>query len=71
MIINEIKCLVNISLGLVGGCIPCIPPCVRACSQRPLMICSPVELLQNRMDTKLPVPSSIGIVIPGSVRPAF
>jgi len=21
------KCHVNISLGLVGGCIPCIPPC--------------------------------------------
>jgi len=31
MIFNEIKCHVNTSLGLVGGCIPCIPPCVRAC----------------------------------------
>ena len=28
-------------------------------------------LLQNRMDTKDPVPSSIGVVIPGSVRLAF
>jgi len=27
MIFNEIKCHVNTSLGLVGGC---IPPCVRA-----------------------------------------
>ena len=26
MIFNEIKCHVNTSLGLVGGCIPCIPP---------------------------------------------
>jgi len=26
MIFNEIKCHVNISLGLVGGCIPCISP---------------------------------------------
>jgi len=25
MIFNEIKCHVNTSLGLVGGCIPCIP----------------------------------------------
>jgi len=33
MIFNEIKCHVNTSLGLVGGSIPCIPPCVRACSQ--------------------------------------
>ena len=31
MIFNETKCRVNTSLGLVGGCIPCIPPpCVRA-----------------------------------------
>jgi len=29
------------------------------------------ELLQNRMDTKDPVPSSISVVIPGSVRLAF
>jgi len=29
MIFNEIKCHVHTSLGLVGGCIPCIPPCVR------------------------------------------
>jgi len=29
------------------------------------------ELLQNRMDTKDPVPSSIGVVIPGIVRLAF
>jgi len=26
MIFNEIKCHVNTCLGLVGGCIPCIPP---------------------------------------------
>jgi len=26
MIFNEIKCHVNTSLGLVGGCIPCTPP---------------------------------------------
>jgi len=26
MIFNEIKCHVNTSLGLVGGCTPCIPP---------------------------------------------
>jgi len=26
MIFNEIKCRVNTCLGLVGGCIPCIPP---------------------------------------------
>jgi len=32
MSFNEIKCHVNTSLGLVGGCIPCIPPCVRAWS---------------------------------------
>jgi len=25
MIFNEIKCHVNTCLGLVGGCIPCIP----------------------------------------------
>jgi len=31
MIFNELKCRVNTSLGLVGGYIPCIPPCVRAC----------------------------------------
>ena len=30
MIFNEIKCHVNISLGLVGACIPCIPPPVSA-----------------------------------------
>jgi len=30
IIFNEIKCHVNTSLGLVGGCIPCIPPWVRA-----------------------------------------
>jgi len=30
-----------------------------------------VELLQNRMDTKNPAPSSIGVVIPGSVWLAF
>jgi len=29
------------------------------------------ELLQNRMDTKDPVPSSISVVIPRSVRLAF
>jgi len=33
MIFNEIKCRVNTSLGLVGGCIPCISPCVRAWSR--------------------------------------
>jgi len=26
MIFNEIKCHVNTSFGLVGGCISCIPP---------------------------------------------
>jgi len=26
MIFNEIKCHVNARSGLVGGCIPCIPP---------------------------------------------
>jgi len=26
MIFNEIKCHFNTCLGLVGGCIPCIPP---------------------------------------------
>jgi len=31
MIFNEIKCHVNTSLGLVGGCIPCIHSRVRAC----------------------------------------
>jgi len=34
MIFNEIKCHTNTPLGLVGGCIPCIPPCVRACRKR-------------------------------------
>ena len=29
------------------------------------------ELLQNRMDNKDPEPSSIGVLIPGSVRLAF
>jgi len=32
MIFNEIKCHVNTSLGLLGGFIPCITPCVRASS---------------------------------------
>jgi len=32
MIFNEIRCHVNTSLGLMGGCIPCIPPCVSVCS---------------------------------------
>jgi len=32
MSFNEIKCHVNTSLGLVGGC---IPPCVRAFSVLP------------------------------------
>jgi len=36
MIFNEIKCHVNTSLGLVGGCIPCFPPCFRAWRYRPL-----------------------------------
>jgi len=31
IVFNEIKSHVNTSLGLVRGCIPCIPPCVRAC----------------------------------------
>jgi len=30
MIFNEIKCHVNTSLGLVGGCIPCSPTPVSA-----------------------------------------
>ena len=30
MIFNEIKCHINTSTGLVGGCILCTP-CVRAC----------------------------------------
>jgi len=30
MILNEIKCHVNTSLGLVGGMHPLHPPCVRA-----------------------------------------
>ena len=30
MTFNEIKCHVNTFLGLVGGCIPCIPPPVSA-----------------------------------------
>jgi len=38
MILNEIKCHVNTSLGLVGGCILCIPPCVRAWLQLPVTI---------------------------------
>jgi len=29
MIFNEIICHVNTFLGLVGGCIPCIPLCPR------------------------------------------
>jgi len=29
MIFNEIKCHVNTSFGLVGGCIPCTPLCPR------------------------------------------
>jgi len=29
MISNEIKCHINTSLGLVVGCIPCIPPSPR------------------------------------------
>jgi len=33
MIFNEINCHVNTSSGLVGGCIPCTPPRVRACVQ--------------------------------------
>jgi len=31
IIFNDIKYHVNTSLGLVGGCIPGISPCVRAC----------------------------------------
>jgi len=34
MISNEIKCHVNICLGLVGGCIPCIPLCPRLSTRR-------------------------------------
>jgi len=34
MIFNEIECHVNTCLGLVGGCIPCIPP-VSAPGSRP------------------------------------
>jgi len=35
MIFNEIKCHVNTTLGLVGGCIPCIPPlCPRLLEKR-------------------------------------
>jgi len=30
MILNEIKCHINTSLGLVGGMHPLHPPCVRA-----------------------------------------
>ena len=39
--------------------------------QRHLWYVSRFELLQNRMNTKDPVPSSIGVVIPGNVRLAF
>jgi len=31
MILNEIKCHINTSLGLVGGMYPLHHPCVRAC----------------------------------------
>jgi len=44
MIFNEIKCHVNTSLDLVGGCIPCIPICVRACSHCLKQFCESVQL---------------------------
>jgi len=44
MIFNETKCHVKTSLGLVGGCIPCIPPlCPRLCG---LLVRKPTEWLQ-------------------------
>jgi len=51
-IFNEIKCHVNTSLGLVGECIPCIPPCVRACFQvgyfiQELSFVTPVRITQT------------------------
>jgi len=42
IIFNEIKCRDNTSLGLVGGCIPCIPP---------------VSALVQHYNTSMPVPS--------------
>ena len=48
MILNEIKCHVNTFLGLVGGCIPCIPPCLRAWSHPPEMqsvLLMPVKII--------------------------
>jgi len=35
MILNEIKCHINTSLGLVGRFIPASSPCVRACQKLP------------------------------------
>jgi len=58
MSFNEIKCHVNSSLGLVGGCIPCIPPCVRGCLCVPCYcdaclkssaLCVGVKTLHNTM----------------------
>ena len=45
MIFNEIKCHVNTSFGLLGGCIPCIAPWVRACLEPLLKIIALSEQL--------------------------
>jgi len=50
MIFNEIKCGVNTSLGLVGGCIPCThPPCVRTCAMQTFLIFMRTAMLDSQI----------------------
>jgi len=44
MILNEIKCYVNTSLGLVEGCIPCIPPVSAPAANTYSVMCYPLWL---------------------------
>ena len=73
MIFNEIKCHVNTSLGLVEGCIPCIPP-VSAPASKWYFVhntanCESIDLLirqsnsgfgsrQKNLTTPIPTPES-------------
>jgi len=48
MIFNEIKCHVNTSLGLVGGCIPCVRAWLTVASAQ----CTMLPLSTHKRDTE-------------------
>jgi len=49
MIFNEIKCHVDTSLVLVGGCIPCIPPlCPRLTHTHNTKTHQPIEVTHTK-----------------------